>query len=89
MVNPKKNSQLVGADLRLRARASQRIYLFGRQYSCASKAGPRSNVVTVKVVVQPWRNGNTLEYNNLHLGKDDGFVAVNEDAVFDVPAHGA
>jgi hypothetical protein len=30
-----------------------------------------------------------LEYNNLQLGKDDGFVAVNEDAVFDMPAHGA
>lgn len=35
------------------------------------------------------RKCNHFNHNNLHLGEDDGFVAVNKDAVFDVPAHGA
>jgi imidazolonepropionase-like amidohydrolase len=36
-----------------------------------------------------WAVSNHFNHNNLHLGEDDGFVAVNKDAVFDVPAHGA
>jgi hypothetical protein len=35
------------------------------------------------------RKCNHFNHNNLHLGEDDGFVAVNKDAVFNVPAHGA
>jgi hypothetical protein len=31
----------------------------------------------------------TVAYNKFRLGEDDGFVAVNKDAIFDVPAHGA
>jgi len=55
----------------------------------ARKFGSGLNALQEKYRAGFGANASTLGYNNLRLGEDDGFVAVNKDAVFNVPAHSA